>query len=85
MDLQSFVESFHLCIDSEINAEISENEILDNYNAHLFRKNTISVFQKNNARQNGIIRNADNQGFLWIDLEIDGLQKFFHKEIEMLY
>ena len=36
-------------------------------------------------RQNGIIRNADENGFLWVDLEKDGLKKFYHKEIELLY
>jgi BirA family biotin operon repressor/biotin-[acetyl-CoA-carboxylase] ligase len=36
-------------------------------------------------RQNGIIKSADRDGFLWIDLENEGLKKFFHKDIEMLY
>ena len=63
----------------------SENKILTEYNHELFRKDEISVFQKNDLRQNGIIKNADKNGFLWIDLENEGLQKFFHKEIELLY
>ena len=62
-----------------------EEKILEQYNLHLFKRDTISVFQKNKVRQNGIVKNADNAGYLWIDLENEGLQKFFHKEIEMLY
>jgi len=60
-------------------------EIMEQFNQNLFRKNEISVFQKKGIRQNGIIRNMDENGFLWIDLENEGLQKFFHKEIELLY
>lgn len=84
-DLQNFTNEFHNEIISKMKSIPAENEILKDYNFHLFRKNEISVFQKNNLRQNGIIKNADENGFLWIDLENDGLQKFFHKEIEMLY
>ncbi len=65
--------------------EKNPNQILDEFNAHLFRRNEVSVFQKNGIRQNGIIKYADTDGFLWINLEKDGLQKFFNKEIEMLY
>ncbi|WP_417427819.1 biotin--[acetyl-CoA-carboxylase] ligase [Halpernia sp.] len=62
----------------------SEN-ILEKFNEHLFLKEKIGVFNLKNIRQNGIIKNADENGFLWIDLENDGLKKFFHKEIELLY
>ncbi|MBC7556076.1 MAG: biotin--[acetyl-CoA-carboxylase] ligase, partial [Chryseobacterium sp.] len=62
----------------------SEN-VLENFNNHLFLKKKIAVFNLNSKRQNGIIKYADKDGFLWIDLENDGLQKFFHKEIELLY
>ncbi len=63
----------------------SFDEILSDYNHHLFGRNTISVFEKNGIRQNGIIKEMDKDGFLWIELENDGLEKFFHKEIQMLY
>jgi len=43
------------------------------------------LIEKNEMRQNGIIKNADEDGFIWIELEEDGLQKFYHKEIELLY
>lgn len=84
-DLTKFVHQFHPYLSSRIENIDSENEILENYNHFLFKKDEISVFQKNNVRQNGIIKNADKNGFLWIDLENEGLQKFFHKEIELLY
>ena len=61
------------------------NNILELYQLHLYRKNEVSVFEKNKVRQNGIIKNVDENGYIWIDLEIEGLQKFFHKEIELLY
>lgn len=84
-DLTAFTNQFHQYLISRMENMDSENEILKNYNQFLFRKDEISVFQKNNVRQNGIIKNADKNGFLWIDLENEGLQKFFHKEIELLY
>lgn len=84
-DLKEFANQFHQYLISEIEQIDSEEEILNIYNHSLFRKDEISVFQKNDLRQNGIIKNADKNGFLWIDLENEGVQKFFHKEIEMLY
>jgi BirA family biotin operon repressor/biotin-[acetyl-CoA-carboxylase] ligase len=84
-DLNAFTNQFHQYLISRIKNMDSENEILKNYNQFLFRKDEISVFQKNEVRQNGIIKNADKNGFLCIDLENEGLQKFFHKEIEILY
>ena len=84
-DLNQFVNDFHQYLISRMKDINPENEILNIYNNSLFRKEEISVFQKNDLRQNGIIKNADKNGFLWIDLENEGLQKFFHKEIELLY
>lgn len=84
-DLNAFALQFHQFIHSKIKDIPSEEEILIAYNNSLFGKDEIYVFQKNEVRQNGIIKNADSNGFLWIDLENEGLQKFFHKEIEMLY
>lgn len=84
-DVNAFAQQFHQFIHSKIKDIVSEEEILIAYNNSLFGKDEIYVFQKNEVRQNGIIKNADSNGFLWIDLENEGLQKFFHKEIEMLY
>lgn len=64
---------------------ISENEVMERFNAHLFRKNEISVFEIQEKRQNGIVQNADADGNLWVNLENDGLLKFYHKEIKLLY
>lgn len=60
-------------------------KVLESFNNHLFLREKIAVFKLNKERQNGIIKYADADGFLWVDLEKDGLQKFFHKEIELLY
>jgi len=84
-DLEKFTNQFHESLISKLKNIPSEEKILDNYNENLFRKEEISVFEKNNVRQNGIIKNADKNGFLWIDLENEGLQRFFHKEITLLY
>jgi BirA family biotin operon repressor/biotin-[acetyl-CoA-carboxylase] ligase len=85
IDLITFIQDFHTYFISRIMNIPDEEKILGEYNLHLFKRDTISVFQKNKMRQNGIVKNADNAGYLWIDLENEGLQKFFHKEIEMLY
>ncbi|WP_312419990.1 biotin--[acetyl-CoA-carboxylase] ligase [Epilithonimonas sp.] len=85
IDLITFIQDFHTYFISRIMNIPDEEKILEQYNLHLFKRDTISVFQKNKVRQNGIVKNADNAGYLWIDLENEGLQKFFHKEIEMLY
>ena len=84
-DLKDFTEQFHEWVSKKIKETFLEPILLKKYNDHLFRKNEISVFQKNNMRQNGIIIKASEDGFLWIELEQDGLQKFYHKEIELLY
>lgn len=64
---------------------ISESEILKKYNAELFKRSEVGFFETKGVRQNGIIQHADENGFLWINLENDGLQKFYYKEIEMIY
>ena len=84
-DLKNFAESLYHYISEKLMTENIPENILELYNQNLYKKNTISVFEKDKVRQNGIIQNADNNGFLWIELENDGLQKFFHKEIELLY
>ena len=84
-DLKNFSEAFHNFFKNEILKPISETEILGQFNNHLFRKNEISVFVKNDTRQNGIIKYADDEGYLWIDFENDGLQRVFHKQVELLY
>lgn len=64
---------------------LSVSDLMERINMNLFRRDVVSVFELNGVRQNGIIKNVDADGFLWVELEFDGLRKFFHKEIELLY
>ena len=84
-ELKTFAESLHQYIFEHLVQKEIPNNILELYHLHLYRKNEVSVFEKNKVRQNGIIKNVDENGYIWIDLENEGLQKFFHKEIELLY
>ena len=84
-ELKAFTESLHQYLFEHLVQKEIPNNILELYHLHLYRKNEVSVFEKNKVRQNGIIENVDETGHIWIDLENEGLQKFFHKEIELLY
>lgn len=84
-DLESFAQELHLYFFKNLTENKFSKNILEMYNHHLFKRDEVSVFEKNKIRQNGIIKNADENGNIWIELENEGLQKFFHKEIEMLY
>ena len=84
-ELKAFTESLHQYLFEHLVQKEIPNNILELYHLHLYRKNEVSVFEKNEVRQNGIIQNIDENGYIWIDLENEGLQKFFHKEIELLY
>ena len=84
-ELKAFTESLHQYLFEHLVQKEIPNNILELYHLHLYRKNEVSVFEKNKVRQNGIIKNVDENGHIWIDLENEGLQKFFHKEIELLY
>lgn len=83
--LADFVEQFHQYLSETIVEDITDERVLTLFNAHLFRKDEISVFQIQGLRQNGIIKYADQEGFLWVELEYSGLKRFYHKEIELLY
>ena len=84
-NIKNFTEAFHDYFKNEILKTTDDAEILNNFNRHLFRKNEISVFVKDDIRQNGIIKHADADGYLWVDFENDGLQRVFHKQVELLY
>lgn len=84
-DLHELSENLFQYLIQKINFEIDGKKILKMYNDFLFRKNLISVFEIENMRQNGIIKKADKNGFLWVDLENDGLKKFYFKEISLFY
>lgn len=83
-DLNQFTLDLHDFLAEKLKNIPSEKEILTIFNTHLFRKDKISVFELDQKRQNGIIRQADEKGELWIELE-NGLQSFYHKEIKLLY
>ncbi len=84
-DLENFANSFHQYLFQNLVQKLFPKNIVELYNQNLYKKDEITVFEKNQVRQNGIIKHADEEGYLWIELENEGLQKFFHKEIEMLY
>ncbi len=83
--LNDFAQSFHQYFSENILFATVEETVLSQFNQNLYRKDIVSVFELNGVRQNGIIKNADEDGFVWINLEKDGMQKFFHKEIQLLY
>lgn len=84
-DLNRFTTTFHKAFCEAIIKPKSENDILENFNHHLFRKGIISVFETKEMRQNGIIQSASSDGKLWIELEHEGLKSFANKEIQLLY
>ena len=78
-------ESLFAYLTEHLRHEISAELIFENINQQLFRKEMVSVFEIKGIRQNGIIRNVDEEGFLWVELENEGLQKFYNREIDLLY
>lgn len=84
-DLESLTESLHKYLSKRLAEQESPENIIEKLNQKLFRKEMVSTFEIGKSRQNGIIRKVDDDGFLWVDLENQGLQKFFHKEITLLY
>lgn len=84
-NLNKIAESLHAFLIEKLNNIPSESEILTQFNSNLFRKDEISVFELDKKRQNGIIKNADENGNIWIELEETGLKSFYHKEIKLLY
>lgn len=83
-ELKEFSESFHDFMIDNLKLIPSETHILDRFNENLFKKDEISVFEKDGVRQNGIIRSADKNGEIHIEFE-DGMKNFYHKEIKLLY
>ncbi|MDQ1857519.1 biotin--[acetyl-CoA-carboxylase] ligase [Chryseobacterium sp. WLY505] len=83
-DLEDLAFNLHEYLSERLKNIPSDQEILDGFNKNLFRKDQISVFEIEKARQNGIIRHADEKGELWIELE-DGMRSFYHKEVKLLY
>ena len=84
-DLKSFTAHLHTYLSSHLISDVSDNSVIEKLNHNLFRKDIISVFEIGKVRQNGIIRKVDEDGYLLVELEKEGLKKFFHKEIMLLY
>lgn len=84
-DLVDWAEEMHQFFVQHLFEKVSEEKVLEKYNAFLFKKEKVSTFEIGGMRQNGIIKYADEQGFLWVELEKNGLKKFYHKELELLY
>lgn len=85
LDLHKLSGDIFDCFCEHLKSYPTDQEILRRYNNFLFKKGEVSVFNTQNCRQNGIIQHVDKDGYLWVELEQDGLQKFYHKEIELLY
>lgn len=84
-DLHQIAENLFSVLQDKFLEKPSEDDLLNEFNEYLFQKNQVATFKKNGISQNGILKFADKEGYLLIDLEHDGEKKFFHKEIEMLY
>ena len=84
-DLENWTKEMHTFFLEKVFKPVSSEEILDQYHHFLFKKDEVSVFEIDKIRQNGIIKKVDEQGYLWIDLENEGLKRFYHKEIKLLY
>ena len=83
--LHDFTKKLYEYLIENLTKKASEDNILKEINHRLFRKDKVSVFSHHELRQNGIIKKVDEEGFLWVELENEGLKKFYHKEIELLY
>lgn len=59
--------------------------IIEKYNSKLFRKDKVSVFKIEDELFNGIIQSVDESGLLNVKLENGSINKFKHKEIELMY
>lgn len=84
-NLNQLTENLHSFLIEKFTHIPGDDEILAQFNSNLFKKDEISVFELDKTRQNGIIRNADENGEIWIELEESGLKSFYHKEFKLLY
>lgn len=84
-ELMDWATEMHECFVENILKFPMEEELLRIYNQYLYKRDEVSVFVIQGLRQNGIIQKVDNEGYLWIKLEKEGVKRFFHKEVEMEY
>ncbi|CAA7196905.1 biotin--[acetyl-CoA-carboxylase] ligase [Chryseobacterium potabilaquae] len=83
--LEEIALKLHHYLVKKLKETPSNQMIIEQFNLHLFKKDEISVFEIGETRQNGIIKKADEEGKLWIELEKEGISSFYHKEIKLLY
>lgn len=84
-DLHQLANALHDFLVANLAISVSADDIWNNLNDRLFRKDIISVFELAGVRQNGIIRKVQENGSLCVEFENEILQNFNHKEIELLY
>jgi BirA family biotin operon repressor/biotin-[acetyl-CoA-carboxylase] ligase len=86
--LEVILEIVSRCIASELErlGHHDFETLKTEYEHHLFRKNSISVFEtKDNKRHNGIIHGISDTGELCVKMEDESLQFFKLKELRLLY
>lgn len=84
-DPHKVAKDFFTFFSNNLNVEINPSDVMSELNQHLFKKNEVALYGVEGTRQNGIIQQVDDEGYLWVNLEHLGLRRFFHKEIEMFY
>ena len=63
----------------------TEEGLIDYFNHHLFMKNQVACFQKNEQIFNGIIQQVSVDGELYVQMENDSIEIFKHKEVILLF
>lgn len=84
-ELEAMAEMLYSVIQERLINNELPSHILETYQQFLFKRDEVAFFETSKGRQNGIIKKADETGKIWIELEEDGLQSFYHKELTMLY
>ena len=65
--------------------EMSEEQLMFQYQQNLFRKDIISTFEADGFKFNGIIRGVTSEGKLKVEKEEELFQTYDLKEIKLLY
>ena len=85
-DLHAFTKGLYEYLVNGLTEYVSEEDIMEDFNCFLFRRDQVSVFESpNGIRQNGIIRKALVEGTLLVELEHCGSTAMRHKEYKLLY
>ncbi len=85
-ELHAFTKGLYEHLVNGLTEYVSEEDIMEDFNCFLFRRDQVSVFESpNGIRQNGIIRKALVEGTLLVELEHCGSTAMRHKEYKLLY